>query len=247
MRLRSVIIDDEQAGIETLRLQIEKHITEIKVVAESTQAREAIELIENYKPEIIFLDINMPEMDGFELLKNLEWKEFNLVFTTAHREHALKALKLMPTDYLLKPIDHRELRVAVDKIKGSRNICKEAVDYASLNNINQYYNHKLGINSKDGVEFIETQEIIYMESKSNYTKLYLEDGRTIMTPKNLKEFDNQLCIANLNFMRVHHSFILNLHKVLRFIKDSDDIIMINHQKIPLSKSRRESFFKWLNP
>src|SRR5689334_2979535 len=110
MSLRAIIVDDEETGITTLRILIGKHIPDVKVVAVCTRAREAVELIANYKPEIVFLDISMPEMDGFELLEKLEWKNFNLIFTTAHQEYALKALKQNALDYLLKPVYHKELQ-----------------------------------------------------------------------------------------------------------------------------------------
>src|SRR3954466_7376140 len=106
--LRAIIIDDEQKGIDTIKILCGKYIPEINIVAESTKPMEAITLIENYKPEIVFLDIQMPGLDGFELLEKLNWQQFNLVFTTAHQEYALKALKNNAIDYLLKPIDHED-------------------------------------------------------------------------------------------------------------------------------------------
>lgn len=250
MKLRSIIIDDEEAGIETLRLLIGKHLEEIKIVAECTRAKEAIEAIENYKPEIVFLDISMPEMDGFELLEKLQWKNFNLVFITAHQEYGLKALKNSAIDYLLKPIDYRDLRTAINKIIGriSEQVAPaQFADYSALNNITQYQTGKLGVTSKNGVEYIDPVEIVTLESQSNYTRIYLVDGRTITTPKTLGEFESSLCQENLNFMRVHHSYVINLRKVLRYIKDDEDIIMAGNQKIPLAKSRKGNFFRWLNP
>jgi two-component system LytT family response regulator len=249
MRLRAIIIDDEETGITTLNLLIEKHIPDVKVVAVCSGPREAIELIENYKPEIVFLDISMPEMDGFELLEKLEWKNFNLIFTTAHQEYGLKALKYNAFDYLLKPVYHKELRLAIDRIKELQ-VMQQATaknfDYTILNEINQVKLNKLGVPSKDGVEYIDPSEIVSMQSKANYTLVCLENGREILTPRRLGEFETLLCSDNINFMRVHHSFIINLHKVSRYIKEADDIIMVNNQKVPLSKSRREAFFKWLN-
>jgi two-component system LytT family response regulator len=248
MRLRSIIIDDEETGINALRLLIEKHIPDVSVVAECRGPRMAIEVIENYKPEIVFLDISMPEMDGFELLEKLEWKNFNLIFTTAHQEYALKALKHNAFDYLLKPVYHKELRLAIDRIKDQQVMQQAAInkfDYDLLNQINQYNLNKLGITSKDGVEYIDPSEIISMQSKANNTLICLKNKREILTPKRLGEFEALLCSDNLNFMRVHHSYIINLHKVLRYIKEADDIIMANNQKVPLSKSRRENFFRWL--
>jgi two-component system, LytTR family, response regulator len=249
MRLRSIIIDDEETGITALRFLIEKYVPEVKVVATCSGSREAVEVIENYKPEIIFLDISMPEMDGFELLEKLEWKNFNLIFTTAHQEYGLKALKCKAFDYLLKPVYHKELRVAIDKIKEQQVREQDALtnfDYTPLNEINQYMLHKLGVTSKDGVEYIDPSDIISMESKANYTLISLEEGRDILTPKRLGEFEALLCCDKINFMRVHHSYIINLHKVLRYIKEVEDIVMVNNQKVPLSKSRREGFFRWLS-
>lgn len=248
MRLRSIIIDDEETGIETLKLLLEKYVPGVKVIAQTTVASNAIEMIENYLPDIVFLDISMPEMDGFELLEKLQWKNFNLVFTTAHQEYGLKALKGGAVDYLLKPIDYKELIIAIDRIKNrlasQKNILAE-IDHIPVNSLHQLPTNKFAVNSKHGVEYIEVTEIISLESKSNYTLISLSNNKTILTPKTLKEFEAQLCNNKLNFIRVHHSFVINLHKVLRFIKDSDDIVMMNDQKIPLSKSRREVFFKWL--
>lgn len=250
MRFRSIIIDDEETGIETLKMVIEKHIEDVRVVACSVKAKEAIGLIEDYMPEIVFLDISMPEMNGFEMLEQLSWKNFNLIFTTAHQEHALKALKINAVDYLLKPIDHRDLRFAIDKIKKQASVNTAShlnFDYSSLNNLEHSYTNRLALSSKDGIEYIDPLEIVSLESRSNYTQVVLQDEKTIITPKTLREFDTQLCGSGLNFMRVHHSFIINLHRVLRFSKEKDDIIMINNQKIPLAKSRRENFVRWLMP
>ena len=249
MRLRSIIIDDEDTGITALKILIGKYIPEVKVVAECNRSRDAFEVIENYKPEIVFLDISMPEMDGFELLEQLEWRNFSLIFTTAHQEYALKALKHNAFDYLLKPVYHKELRLAIDRVTGRQAVQQTAltnIDQAFVKGINPAKLNKLGITSKDGVEYIGTSEIISMESRANYTFICLENGKTMLTPKRLGEFEALLCSDNKNFMRVHHSYIINLHKVLRYIKEADDIIMISNQKIPLSKSRKDNFFRWLN-
>ncbi len=248
MKLRSVIIDDEQTGIDTLKLLVEKHIADIKVVGQALRGPEGIELIENFKPEVVFLDISMPEMNGFELLEKLNWKGFHLVFTTAYQEYGLRALKKEAIDYLLKPIDYRDLRSAIDRIKQRIGQQQDATrfEYAYLNSVAQYYTNRLAVSSKHGVEYIDPVDIMYFESKSNYTLVYLNGQEAILTPKTLKEFEAQLG-NNLNFMRVHNSYVINLHKVLRYLKESDTIVMIDHQKIPLSKSRRTAFFRWLVP
>jgi two-component system LytT family response regulator len=246
MFLRAVIIDDEQKGINTLKILIEKHIEGVKIVAESTKAIEGITLIENYKPEIVFLDINMPEINGFELLEMLFWKNFNLVFTTAHQEYGLKALKNNAVDYLLKPIDHKDLQFSITKIKTKLASERNNIDYAGLiNSINQVQKKKIVINSKSGIESIEASEIVCLESMSNYTQIHLHDSPSILTSKTLKEFDMQLCQPDVNFMRVHNSYVINLNQVLRYLKDQESIVMANDQHIPLAKSRKEAFIKWL--
>lgn len=248
MLLRCILIDDEETGIDTMKLLIKKHIPELNVVGEATAARKGIELIENFKPEIVFLDINMPEMNGFELLDKLSWRNFNLIFTTAYQEYGLKALKQDAMDYLLKPVGHRDLRLAIDRVKERLSEQQEELkrfEYVFLNNIPRYYTGKLAIHSKKGVEYIDPNDILFFESRSHYTMVYLqEEGEVVLTSRTLRDFEAQLC-ANMNFMRVHHSFIINLHKVARYLKEEERIVMLNLQKIPLSKSRRASFMQWM--
>ncbi len=246
--LRAIIIDDEESGISSLKILIQKFVKDVKVVAETTEPANAIELIENYKPEIVFLDINMPGMNGFELLAKLAWKDFSLIFTTAHREYALKALKNNAVDYLLKPIDYEDIIIAVDKVKAKFNSIESdrvKFDYTKL--LQEIHQHnKLLVNSKTSIENIELNEVVSLESKSNYTKIYLSDSRLTLASKTLKEFEEYLCTENLDFMRVHHSFIINLKKVARYIKITDTIVMVDDQKIPLAKSRKGPFVEWLN-
>jgi two-component system LytT family response regulator len=188
----------------------------------------------------------MPEMTGFEMLEKLTWKKFNLIFTTAHQEFGLRALKNNAVDYLLKPIDYRDLKFAVNKIKTNLEKDKNNSDLTTLlKTIHQDHKKKIIINSKSGVESIEATDIVCLESMSNYTQIYLVDSKTILTSKTLKEFDLLLCQSDMNFMRVHNSFVINLHKVLRYLKEQENIVMINNQVIPLAKSRRDIFFKWL--
>lgn len=245
--LRALIIDDEIKGIDTLSMLIRMYVPDIRVVAHSTKAAEGIELIENYKPEIVFLDINMPEMNGFELLEKLQWNEFNLVFTTAHQEYGLRALKSNAVDYLLKPIDHSDLIDAIDRIKRKSETAhgNEKFNYQALLSSTRQRN-KILISLRFGVESVNLDEIMYFESQSNYTRICLVDKKEILSSKTLKEFEQELCAGDTNFMRVHHSFIANLTKVSRYLKVSDCLVMSDDQKIPVAKSRRESFFKWMS-
>ena len=248
MILRAVIIDDEKKGIDSLSILIQKFAEDVKVVAHTTQAADAIELIESYRPEIVFLDIQMPGMNGFEILEKLKQRNFCLVFTTAHEEYALKALKNNAVDYLLKPIGRDDLKLAMERIRerlsGSE---PEKADYEKLlSQLYQNNRNKLLINSKTGIEYIDLRDICWIESKSNYTFIYLSASHKILTSRTLKELEVLLCQADHHFIRVHNSFIVNLNKVQRFLKVEDIIIMADGQQIPLSKSRKPEFFKWLN-
>lgn len=245
--LRAIIIDDEQRGINTLKLLLARYVPEVKIVADCSEPLKAMDLIENYRPEIVFLDINMPEMDGFELLEKLQWKNFNLVFTTAHQEYALKAIKNNAIDYLLKPIDHVDLKAAVERIikRAEQHDLDLKFNYSQLIQ-DLHQKQRILVNSRSGVEAIELDEIICMESESNYTTVFLHEGKKITTAKTLKEFEGQLCSEGSSFMRVHQSYIINLKKVLRFVKTNDLIILSDDLQAPLSKSKRESFFKWMN-
>jgi two-component system LytT family response regulator len=250
MFLTAIIIDDEQNGIDGLTILIHQYTPEIRIIAQSKMAHEAIALIENYKPDIVFLDINMPEMNGFEFLEKLTRRNFGLIFTTAHDEYALRALKSDAVDYLLKPIDFKDLKIAISKVrtrKEANEQLKNNMDYKGLlKTVFPEPKDKLLIYSKTGIESIDIHEIVSLESKSNYTKLFLDHSAPIMAAKTLKEFDTALCSNNTNFMRVHHSFIINLNKVSRFLKGPDHVIMADNQTIPLSKRRKDDFFKWLN-
>lgn len=243
-----MIIDDEDTGITTLRFLIEKHIPEIRVVAECNRARDGVSIIEDYMPEIVFLDISMPELDGFQVLEKLEWKDFSLIFTTAHREHALKALRQNAFDYLLKPIYHKELRSTIDRISAkqeSRQATIRDYDFGALEDICRSRLARIGIPSKDGVEYVEPADLIFLHSQANYTSIRLKNGTDLLTTRRLGEFETLLCSAQANFLRVHNSYIINLHKVSRYIRETELIVMTDQEKIPLSKSRRDDFFKWL--
>lgn len=244
--MRAIIIDDEQSGIDTLSVIIEMHIKEVKVVAASTHAEKGIELIENYKPEIVFLDVNMPQMDGFQLLERLNWKGFNLIFVTAHQEFALKAIKNNALDYLLKPIDYEELLKTIERIKSKEARSEEKFNYGELQDIVQHsLKQRILINLRSGMEYVNLSDIVYLESQSNYTKIYLTDSRELLTAKGLKEFEAQLCNPELPFMRVHHSFMVNLQHVSKYITANESIVMKDDCEVPLAKSKKDLFLTWL--
>jgi two-component system LytT family response regulator len=246
MELRAILIDDEQRTITALRLLIAKYLVDLRVVGSSTSASEGIDLIEDYKPEVVFLDINMPEMSGFEVLEKLQWKDFKLVFVTAHQEFAIEALKKNAVDYLLKPVDHNDLISTVQRIKSQLQQNKQGnMDYLNiLDQVRQERANKIMINTRIGVDSIDKSDLISLKSDSNYTVIHLKNREPIVASRTLKEFESLLCTEELKFMRVHVSYIINLTNVSRYLKSSEIIVMVNDQKIPLSKSRKQAFFDW---
>jgi two-component system LytT family response regulator len=246
MVLRAIIIDDEPSGIESLKLLIEKFIPELKVVAATSEPSQGIKLITDFHPDIVFLDINMPEMNGFEMLNNLSFRNFALIFTTAHAEHALRALKSNALYYLLKPIDIEDLQEAVQKVKSGK-------EKKKLPDLSKFYsdldkNNKIALNTKNRVEYLDKRDIIRLESDSNYTHVYNVNGEELTISKTIGEFEDLLCKPGSIFMRVHQSHIVNLNHVVRFKKDSIGVIITRDScEVPLSKQKRDEFLKWLKP
>lgn len=230
--LRAIIIDDELIGVNTLKLLIEKHTPEIKIVATATEPEKGITAIEDYKPEIVFLDISMPKMNGFELLERLTFKDFKLVFTTAHQEHAIKAIKNGAYDYLLKPIDIDELKTGVNKILEQGQKISEIHKKVSSNLI------ELAV--KDGIIFIKPVEVIRLEASGSYTVFYLENNVKHMASKNLKE-----CEALLDpflFYRCHQSHIINLNKVVKMVSADGLFAQMNDGSMPeIGRKYKEIF------
>jgi two-component system LytT family response regulator len=244
--LRAIIIDDEKKGINSLRLLLEKYVADVKVVAETNDPQEGIKLIEDYRPEIVFLDIRMPNLNGFELLERLTYHDFNLIFTTAHQEFAIQAIKNKALDYLLKPIDHEDLLKAVERAKKKRD-SGNLDDYKKLlDQISSTRSQKISLPGREKVEYVNISDIVRLESDSNYTYVYTLKPEKILVSKTIGDFEDQLCTDEHQFMRVHQSHIINLRFVKKFLKDENEIVLVDDHQTPLSKNKKEGFMKWLD-
>jgi two-component system, LytTR family, response regulator len=244
--MRAVIIDDEAKGINGLRLLIEKTIPSLKVVASTTDPTEGIKIIEDYQPEIVFLDINMPMLNGFEVLGQLSFKKFCLIFTTAHEEYALQAIRNSALDYLLKPIDPDDLSGAVEKAR--IRLSQESPDFTEVLAILKSKEEKrFAIPSKEGLVYEYLENIVRLEADSNYTRIFLSSGKQYLIPKTLKDFEKTLCDDAAGFMRLHQSHIVNLSFVSRYIKEDGGIVVMKDDfQISVSKNKKEEFLKWLD-
>ncbi len=245
-KIKAIIIDDESNGRDILQALLEKFCPNIEVLATADSAKNGIEQIARHKPELIFLDINMPGMSGFEMLQQIENIDFEVIFVTAHDNFALKAFKISAIDYILKPIDVDDLRIAVKKAEEKLSYKDKPKERFSefFNNIKNIQNpfHKIGIATRDGLIFVKISDIVRLESDVNYTWFYLMNGEKILASKTLKEFEELL--EEYNFYRVHKSHFINLAHLKRYIKgDGGIVIMQNDTEVEVSRRSKDGLMK----
>ncbi len=242
--ISAVIIDDEAKGRLALREKLLSYCPQIKVIAEAANGQEALMLIQHHKPQLIFLDIEMPKMNGFEMLNELPEKNFHIIFTTAYDQYAIKAIKYAAFDYLLKPIDIVELQTAVSKITAAENNqTKKQVELLQQNMQHPKKQlNKLAVPTLQGLLFFDINDIIHLEANSNYTYIYLINKTKITASKTLKEFEELL--PEDIFFRTHNSHLINLNYIKRYIKgDGGQIELQNGAYIDVSRRKKEEFLK----
>jgi two-component system, LytTR family, response regulator len=242
--ITAIIIDDEAKGRLALREKLLTYCPQIKILAEATNGPEAILLIQQHKPQLIFLDIEMPRMNGFEMLNALPEKNFHLIFTTAYDQYAIKAIKYAAFDYLLKPVDIEELKSAVEKIDNrENNQTKKQVELLQQNMQHPKKQlNKLAVPTLEGLLFFDINDIVHLEANSNYTNIYLNNKIKITASKTLKEFEEML--PEEIFFRTHHSHLINLNYIKRYIKgDGGQIELQNGTYVDVSRRKKEEFLK----
>src|SRR4030095_7330669 len=205
---------------------------------------EGIVLINKCVPQVVFLDIEMPRMDGFEMLHQRKDKRFHLIFTTAYDQYAIKAIKYAAFDYLLKPIDIGELQTAIQKVEQLevQDHTTEKIDTLQQNLSDQFHLHKIAIPTMEGLLFFNLADIIYLQAENNYSTIYFKEHPKLLTTKTLRDFE-EILPPNI-FYRSHHSYIINLNYIKRYIKgDGGQIEMANGHVVDLARSRKEEFMK----
>ena len=239
--LKAVIIDDEPKAIQGLSWELSNFSDELEVIATFSEPEKALHYLKNTDLDCLFLDVEMPTMDGFQFLEKLEKKDFAVVITTAYNEYAIKALKKEAIDYLLKPIDSDDLRETIAKIKrySSRTINTDKFERILLNFNNRLNNKKITINTDGKLVFLEPDDILYAESDGNYSTLYLLNNKKIVLTKKLKEVSELL--PSDHFFRIHNSYIINLNKIKEFIKTDGYVVLENGKRIPVSRQRKSDF------
>ncbi|MDD3875695.1 MAG: LytTR family DNA-binding domain-containing protein [Bacteroidales bacterium] len=246
--LRAIIVEDEKNSQETLKLMLERYCPDIKVVAIADNYKMGIEHIETYAPQIVFLDIQMPDGNGFKMLEHFSEIDFFVIFTTAYEQYALKAIKVNAIDYILKPIVAEDLIRAVDKVKLNLTLQKEGLKNIKnvLDEIKKMQKEKkIVLSTAEGMHVVNTDDIIRCESDNYYTNFFFKDGSTMLISKTLKEHEELL--SDKNFIRPHKSHLINLNYVKSYSRiDGGTIVLLNGDRIPVARRKRESMIEILH-
>ncbi len=244
--IKAIIIDDERHSVETLKLKLEKHCPDVEVAASFTDPLEGLARLRENPPDLLFLDIEMPRLNGFELLEQLGKVSFDVVFTTAYDEFGIRAIKFSALDYLLKPVQVEELKAAIERHsrRSTHNLSSSQLEvlFSNIKEEQRGRPGKIALATKESIEFVFPDDIVACSSDSNYTMIYLSDGRKKLISKTLKEFEELL--GEFSFFRSHHSHLVNLNHVREFVRaDGGYLVMDNKMTLPVSRSRREELLR----
>ncbi|MCH2223520.1 MAG: LytTR family DNA-binding domain-containing protein [Crocinitomicaceae bacterium] len=243
-----LIIDDENRTRSLIAKMIDSFGYDIQTIPEGENVQSGIKAIQKYNPDIVFLDIQMPDGTGFDVIRSIEDKNFQVIFITAHEEFAIKAIKFSALDYLLKPVDSSELRSALDKAIEAIEAIEESksnTQYDALNsNIQPNEKRRLVLKTQESVHVVELDQIIRCEADRNYTSFFLKENKKILVSKTLKEYETLL--SSHNFLRVQQSHLINITYVDRYDKKNGGaVVMKDGSEVPLSPAKRDTFFKRL--
>lgn len=246
-RIRAVIVDDESHCRETLEQQLAWCCPSVDVITKANHVDEALLAIEKEAPDLVFLDIEMPEKNGFDLIKSLDAINFEIIFTTAYDEFALEAFRVQAIDYLLKPIEEEQLIKAVEK---ATFLIQQENTLSQLHNLmdrlsNQVPDRTIVIPTSDGAEFVKLSEIIQCQADGGYTRISLDDGRTLILSKTLTIVEQ--LIDQPHFIRTHQSHLINAQYIRRYeAVDGGAIILRDGSRVPVSRSRRKAWKSWVD-
>lgn len=241
--LRAIIVDDEKHSRDGLQFLLEKHCPEVTVVAACGNSADALEAIDRHQPQLLFLDVEMPGRDGFELLEACNAPRFAVIFTTAYDHYAMQAIRHSALDYLLKPIDVAELQAAVTKAASQQGRTNEKKVEELISFLHQHLQQgeRLALPTPMGLRMMVVKDIIRCESDGAATYVYVQhENKPVMVSRTLKEMEELL--KDKGFFRVHHSYLVNLSFMDKYIKgDGGEIIMSDGQRVPVSRQKKQDF------
>ena len=240
--IQALIIDDEKNAIEVLELQLSRFCKNVQVLATAQGGIQGIELIRKHQPDLVFLDIEMPHKNGFDVLNETKDCRYKVIFTTAYDQFAIRAFKFSALDYLLKPIDIRELQEAVEKaaIKDEQGSLDEKLQVLISQLQAPVRQERIALPVADGMQFFHTDEILRCESESNYTHISLTNGKRITIAKTLKEVEESL--RGVDFYRIHQSHLVNMNHISKVVKgEGGYVVMKDGTTITISRNKKEAF------
>ncbi|NLR80082.1 LytR/AlgR family response regulator transcription factor [Chitinophaga eiseniae] len=248
--LKAIIVDDEQHCIDALQTMLQKKCPGVNVVGWAKSVAEAKGLIDELQPDLVFLDVEMPYQNGFELLKLFEKVHFDVIFTTAYEQYALKAIKFNALDYLLKPFSVKELQDALEKCKEKKNnrgmketggVSPMDVFLQNMKTLQQTHK-KIALPTINGLVFMPVQNIVRCESTGNYTRIFFTDKKNLMVSRPLKEFEELL--SDVDFFRVHNSHLINMQQMQSYIQGEGGFaLMSDGTQVEVSRRRKADFLK----
>ncbi|MEO5647683.1 MAG: LytTR family DNA-binding domain-containing protein [Chitinophagaceae bacterium] len=244
--IKALIIDDEALSADMLEYLVQKNAPAIKQIKKATSAVEGLEMIRTFKPDLLFLDIQMPFISGFELLSKISKYDFSVIFTTAYNKYAIRAIRFSALDYLLKPVDAEELKEAVNRYLEKRSEKQQLQQlYENFqNNLNTKENkdYRLALHTHNGLRMLSPFEIVRCEGHNNYTHFHMADNSTIVASKTIKEYEEIL--SDYGFLRVHKSHLLNATYIVELTLDHR-IILKDKMEIEVSRRRRSEVLEAL--
>ena len=248
--MKAIIIDDEPDCVSILTLQLQMFCPQVQVVAECTSGEEGLEAIRIHDPQLVFLDIEMPNMNGFQLLESLETINFSVIFVTAYDKFAVKAFRFSAIDYLLKPTDPKDLIISVERAERSFKLHTRQLEMLKQQMIAgpaQVFPEKIALPYANGVVFVDLKNILYCQADDNYTFFHLVNGQKHLVSKTLRNIQETLP-ENI-FLRVHRQYLVNLDHAAKFTKSEGNyLIMTNGFQVPVARSQKDRLierFGWL--
>ena len=238
--LKAIIIDDEPYSCEVLAAMLQEDSPQVQVAAICNNGEQGLLAIQKYSPEVVFLDVEMPKMNGFEMLEKMPIINFHLIFTTSYDQYALKAIRFSALDYLLKPIDREELKRAVEKVEQKLQIPLPQQLELLMQKMRQPSQplSKIALPTMEGLQMIAVDTIITCESDDNYTLLYFKNGKKLLVTRSLKDLEEAL--EQHSFLRVHRSYVVNLNEIEKYVRgEGGYLIMTGGSTVDVSRSRKE--------
>ncbi len=242
--LKAVIVDDEIASIDSLEILLKNIDANVEVCGKASNIEEAKTVINKKKPDLVFLDIEMPNGSGFDLLDSFEDIAFEVIFVTAYNHYAIKAFKYAAVDYILKPVDINTLQSAIERVSKNRQETTKTKISALYENLRNDPPKKITLASSESIEIVSTDDIIQFEAEGSYTKVFIKNTKPVIVSKSIKEFEDTL--ASDLFFRCHKSHLINMNHIKKVVKNQNFVEMIDTSKAYISRRKKVIFFDAIN-